>query len=477
MRSQLINAARQYDSFTANGATTHSTSTDYCVDLFFIAGASRHMPEGDMIMMWERARGENAEVAYRILFWSRDCRGGAGEKRFFRTIAKHESEFRSKTWEALSVLSSEYGSWKDFFDVERIDADTLSFLNTQLDESQHANLLAKWFPRKGPWFTGMHKHLGITPKALRQRLVSLSNTVEQKMCKKQWETIEYSKVPSVAMNQYRNTFMRRDGKRFTAFNEDVLDGTAKVNASVLFPHLLFQAMQQGQDLKAVQAQWQSLPNYMEGSTERILPVCDVSGSMAGLPMDVSVALGLYISERNEGIFKDAVITFSESPQMHYIQGDTLYSRFRNLANADWGGCTNLQATFDLILNAALRENLDSNQMPTKLLIISDMEFDEAEGSGYGYNRRQKTNLDVIKDKYAASGYTMPEIIFWNVNGRVGNVPANSAESGVGLISGFSPAILKAVLKGQVATPRDLMLTAVMDERYAPVSVMLRLFSE
>ena len=346
--------------------------------------------------------------------------------------------------------------------------ENLSFLATQLEENKNANLLAKWFPRKGQWFTGMHKYKGMTPKELRKYLVAKTNVVETQMCKGNWSSIDYNTVPSVAMNRYRNTFMKRDKVRFTAHNQDVLDGKAKVNASVLFPYQLYQAVIQGEDTVAVEAQWQSLPDYMEGSTERILPICDVSGSMNGLPMDVSVSLGLYISERNKGIFKDAVITFSDTPSMHYVQGSNLAERMFNLNSADWGYSTNLQATFDLVLSSAVRENLPESEMPTKLLIISDMEFNEA-----GCD----SNLDAIRDQYAASGYVMPEVIFWNVNGRLGNVTASSKHVGIGLVSGFSPSILTAILQGKVETPVELMLKAVDTDRYRAVTDSLDLFAE
>lgn len=203
---------------------------------------------------------------------------------------------------------------------------------------------------------------------------------------------------------------------------------------------------------------------MEGSTERILPMCDVSGSMndnGGLPMDVSVALGIYISERNEGIFKDAFLTFSSNPEMQYLKG-SLTQRMRQLSSAAWGMSTNLQASFDLILNSAIRENIPSEEMPTKLLIISDMEFNTATRDN------RSTNLDVIRAKYNQSGYVMPEIIFWNVNGRLGNSPAQVQDQGVGLVSGFSPSILKSILKGKVYGPEQLMLDTVMTDRYARV---------
>jgi hypothetical protein len=264
------------------------------------------------------------------------------------------------------------------------------------------------------------------------------------------------------MNKYRKAFFKNDGPRMTAFIEAVHSGEAKINAGVLHPHQLYQAINQGENASAVEAQWNNLVNYMEGSTERILPVCDVSGSMSGLPMDVSVSLGIYISERNEGIFKDAFLTFHETPEMQYLKG-SLVQRMNQLSNAPWGGTTNLQATFDLVLNSAIREKLPEDQMPTKILIISDMEFDEACGR-YGNG----TNLDMIKEEYITSGYVMPEIIFWNVNGRSGNSPAQINDEGVGLVSGFSPSILKTILKGKVYGPTELMLDTVDSERYAPI---------
>jgi hypothetical protein len=457
-QSKLVNGTRQYDSYTANGAVTHSTSLDSCLDLFFLAGASRRMAESDMIQTFERARLEDRDLAYKILFWARDCRGGAGEKRFFQVIGKYCSDTHAEEWDRMAIFIPEYGYWKDIFKIEMPNENNLNWLMHQFEESENSNLLAKWFPRKGKWFSAMHKYLKKTPKEFRKYLVEKTKVVETQMCNKEWSAIDYSKVPSVAMNMYRNSFDKNDGLRFNAFNQDVLDGKAKVNAGVLFPHMLYQAADRRENADAIQAQWQSLPNYMEGSKERILPVCDVSGSMTGLPMDVSVSLGLYISERNEGIFKDAFMTFSSIPEMVYIpKGFSVVDKLKYISRANWGMSTDLQATFRLILKTAVRNSLPEDEMPTKVLIISDMEFNQA-----SYNN---TNLDEVRTQYELNGYKMPEIIFWNVNGRVGNVPARTDEPGVGLVSGFSPAILTAILSGSGFTPLDLMMKAVGSERY------------
>lgn len=454
--NNLINSTRTHNSLTANGAITHSTSLDYCLDMFFLAGASRNLSSDDIISMFERAYAQEPLTAVKIIFWARDARGGAGEKRFFQVCMKHIESTYPEIYDQIAIHIPEYGYYKDIFVIEKPNKNNLNWLMYQLEESPNKNLLAKWFPRKGQWFSAMHKYLKMTPKEFRKKLVAMTNVVETQMCNQSWGTIDYAKVPSVAMNRYRSAFGDHDGERYAQYITNVRDGKAKINASVLFPHELYQAIQNGQDEEAVEAQWYSLPNYMADSTERILPVCDVSGSMSGLPMDVSVSLGLYISERNKGIFKDAFITFSEKPEMEYLQG-SFSQRLRQLSGASWGYNTNLEAVFNLILDSAKRDNLPESEMPTKLLIISDMEFDQAAGN--------QTNLDGIRAKYDREGYTLPEIIFWNVNGRMDNSPATIADQGVGLVSGFSPSILKSVLAGKVYSPRQLMEDTVLTKRY------------
>lgn len=466
--SRLVNATRSYDSVTNKGAITHSTSLNYCVDMFFLAGASRRMDEKSIITIFERAYAQDKDLAAKILFWARDARGGAGERRFFQVIMKHIGAKYPEVMDQLMVHVPEFGYWKDVFAIEKPTDNNLNWLKVQLEESPNANLLAKWFPRKGPWFSAMHRYLKVTPKEFRKKLVEMTRVVETQMCNREWAGIKYEHVPSIAMNKYRKAFFKHDEMRMKAYVEAVHSGDAKINASVLFPHLLYQAIKKGENESAVEAHWNNLPDYMDGTTERIIPVCDVSGSMEGLPMDVSVSLGIYISERNKGIFKDAFLTFSDSPKMQYLKG-SLAQRMRQLHTAEWSGTTNLQATFDLILNSAIREKISEEEMPTKILIISDMEFDSA--CGYGsWRSGPVTNLDEIRNKYQQAGYKMPEIIFWNVNGRLGNSPAQVNDQGIGLVSGFSPSVLKSILKGQVYGPEQLMLDTVLVDRYKRIAI-------
>lgn len=461
--SRLVNATRSHDSLTKNMAVTHSTSLSNIVDMFFLAGASRTMSERDIITVWNRAYTEDPLLAIKCLFWARDIRKGAGERRFFRVIWNHFTQHGfAQLVHDLEHLIPEYGRWDDVWaNMEALDRVTAMWFHKVLTEEKNG-LLAKWLPRKGKIFSSMARHLELTPKELRKLLVELSDTVEQKMCAREWEAIRYSTVPSVAMNRYRKAFLKRDNDRFSAFILDVTEGRDKISAGAIFPHEI--AMKclgyyvDGKEGEAIVAQWNALPNYMEGTNERILPVCDVSGSMTdnkGLPMAVSVGLGVYISERNEGIFKDAFLTFSGTPEMVYLKG-SLFQRMHSLRTASWGMNTNIQATFGLILRSATMNGLTEEDMPTKVLIISDMEFDRC-GTG--------TNLEYIREQYVNAGYKLPQLVFWNVNGRMGNAPAKFNEQGIALVSGFSPAILKNILAGVITTPEKFVMDVLNSERY------------
>ena len=118
--------------------------------------------------------------------------------------------------------------------------------------------------------------------------------------------------------------------------------------------------------------------------------------------------------------------------------------------------------FDLILSTARAHSLPNDELPNRIVILSDMEFDQATG----YAHRNSTNLEAIKQKYERYGYDFPQIIFWNVQARSKQVPATMNENGVILVSGYSPSILKSVLSDEpIITPYKAMLNTIMVERY------------
>jgi hypothetical protein len=354
---------------------------------------------------------------------------------------------------------------------ERLKSELIS----RIFKSQTA---AKWMPRKGPVAAKLRAFMEMSPKQYRKTLVELTNVVETQMCANEWETIDFGKLPSVASARYQKAFWKRNEQGYKSYIASLQKGEAKINAGAIYPYDVTKSLQRGNADVAVE-QWKALPNYMEGSEDRILPVVDTSGSMGssagGNPnvscMDVSVSLGLYISERNAGAFKDAFVTFSAEPKLQILKGN-LRDRFAQLQRAEWGYNTDLVKVFDLILDQATKHSVSESEMPTKILILSDMEFDSATRSnGWGSKVTTPWNptaQEMIEQKYADAGYKMPAIVYWNIQSRGNNIPVAFDKTGTALISGFSPSILKSVVKGDITSPQGIMDETIMSPRYEAI---------
>jgi len=463
----FIDALQSEDTLTENGMVTNSSTLNECVNLFFTIGAMRGQDKERLLSTFSKAFNENPLTALKILFWVRDVRGGAGERQIFRDILKYLVENHPNVVKQNIQAIPHFGRWDDLSVLfgTKLEADaTKMFVDGLIVEN---GLCAKWIPRKGVIFNAIRKVLKTTPKNLRNLLVGISNTVEQKMCANQWTNIEYSKTSSLALGRYTKAFAKHDITGFTEYLEKLKKGETKVNASAVYPYNVVQTMNQG-SWELANEQWKSLPNFMEGTTERILPVVDVSGSMGSIVsgsitcLDVAISLGLYISERNEGVFKDSFITFSEKPELQVLSG-TLKERYGQMSQADWGMNTNLNLVFNLILNQALKHKVLPEDMPSKILIMSDMEFDQA-------TRQSDSAIQMIRRQYEESGYTLPEIIFWNIQSRGKNFPVRHDESGTALISGLSPSIVKSVLGGKEMTPVSIMNETINSERYSIIEI-------
>lgn len=469
--SQIDTVENQNVTLTDNGMVTNPTSLNKCVDLFFSIGSMRGKSKDKVVNLFNEAYNENPLVASKILFWVRDVRGGAGERDVFRNVISFLTTNSPQTVRKNIGLIPEFGRWDDVLVLlgTELEDDMFSLIKTALSNGD--GLCAKWMPRKGVVANKLRKLFRTTPKQYRKMLVELTNVVESKMCAGDWESIDYSKLPSLAASRYQKSFNKNDNERYNEYKKSLQDGTAKVNAGAVYPYDIVKSMNMGGDVIVSEKQWESLPNWMEGSVERILPVVDVSGSMGvevgGNPnlscMDVAISLGMYISERNEGSFKDAFITFSNNPQLQYLTG-TLSERLYQLRRADWGMSTDLEAVFNLILNQAKMNNVPEDNMPTKILILSDMQFNQA-------TRRDSLGAQsMIEAMYEEAGYTKPDIIYWNLNAKGGNFPVEFDKNGTALVSGFSPSILKSLLGGKNMTPESIMMDTVNDDRYSVVTV-------
>ena len=91
-----------------------------------------------------------------------------------------------------------------------------------------------------------------------------------------------------------------------------------------------------------------------------------------------------------------------------------------------------------------------------ILVLSDMQFDESQNNNNG---RHQTHLSWIKHEYEQSGYDFPKLVFWNLDAHIGS-PAQCSDENVAMVSGFSPSIMKAILKAEDFNPFDIMLEAL-----------------
>jgi len=469
-------------------ALTHKSTMSEVLDLFSSIGGRRGQ---DITKHFSRAFAENETLAVLTAFYSRDPRSGQGERELFRQILSWLADNKPETFNKIFKLVPEFGRFDDLFALvahETVGQDVTAFLKKQffddLDSlsNNSISLISKWLPsnntssrdsrRLAAFFA---KEFGLTPKQYRQALSKLRaklKVVERDMSANNWGGINYSHVPSYASKLYRKAFNRHDELRYKEFLANVKGGKAKINASVLYPYDLVKEYlswaNNGVD-QTIEAQWKALPNYAETS-ENALVIADLSGSMFNgnnpSPAQIAISLAIYVAERNTGIFKEYWMNFSETPNLIKLTGATLYERVKNLDRDNWGCTTNLQSAFNMILNTAVKADISQAEMPTKLFIVSDFEWDQA------CPRNDKTNFQVIKQKYENSGYKLPQIIFWNVAARAKQSPVTMNESGVFLVSGASPSIFKNAIRAEAKTPYELMLEVLNGDRYKAVREVL-----
>ena len=461
----FIQALQTKDTVTENGMPTNSTSLSRCVDLFFSIGAVRGQEPDRIVNDFIKAFYEDKTVALRILFWARDARDGAGERNTFRVIFKWLCENHPESVIKNLSYVSYLGRWDDYLVAigTKCENEIVSLIKEELEKGNQ--LCAKWMPRKGNVANTLRKHFKMSPKEYRKLLVSNTNVVETNMCSKNWTGIEYSKVPSLAMSRYTKAFIRNDLNRFNQYLNDLTQGKTKVNVGAIYPYDVIKNIGNGE---LAQQQWNSLPNYMENCHDLVLPLVDVSGSMnTNIPnsnltaIQIATSLGLYISERNEGPFKNYFMTFSERPELVHTVG-SLLDRFKQMNRSNWGMNTDLTIVFSTMLSHAKKHNVKSSDMPTKILILSDMEFDSC------IQNPDNTAMESIRDLYRENGYTLPTIVFWNLMSRNKNVPVRYDENGTALVSGFSPSILKPILSMKVSNPHAVMLEALNSYKYLDI---------
>jgi len=516
--SNAMNAS----AYTANGALSYSspdTSNQATgrVALFFKAVRGCSIPK-----LYEYLRvsaTENLLDTFLLAFQLRDCRGvGKGERNLGRhamiwLFVNYPKEFRK-----VLAYVPEYGRYDDllrFFpkvlsltdkdhvrenfmagnvddsrllELQSLQKEVVAFFSHQLkkdhenmEKGNPVSLCAKWAPTEGDSldakfgvYTTLADGMGVHQKILRKKyntpLRAYTKVVETFMCSGKWDSVEYNKVPSCAMKKLKGAFEEHDSKRFLEWRKALSlkdPKVAKVNAKQLFPHELVREIRiKGFADDVCEAQWDVLVEQVRklGTLKDVISVVDTSGSMTTpnyVPLDVAVSLGMLISSVVEGAFHGHVITFHDTPKFAVIPDGKMYDRFFAVHTLEWGLSTNIEETFNLILDRGKVCNLKQEDMPKRLLIISDMQFNQVENE-WG---AQQTNMERINEMYVESGYVRPQIVFWNVNGGSSDFPCTVDEKGTVLLSGFSPAILKSLINGTDFSTMGILRQALDDPRY------------
>lgn len=486
---------------TENGNLTHKTTRSDLLDMFAMGGAMRQRSDADIILMFRKAFKENEVYALKCLFYLRDVRGGQGERRFFRICMKDLALNHTEAARRNMKYVAEYGRWDDLyvFVGTPLEVEMFAFIKEQLAldlDCKTPSLLAKWLKSENTSSRESRRlgnltraALGMNHKQYRKTLAHLRtkiNVLEKLMSENRWDEIEFDKIPSKAGLIYKNAFARHDIERAkaqaTTYAEFARNKDTKVNAAVLNPvdiaSQIFGSWNPDETERLMwDKYWANLKDYYNGREENGIAVVDVSGSMCGTPLHAAVSMGAYIAERGHGPFANHFITFSGNPQLVKFEGVDLYDKFQRAESADWGMNTNIEATMNLLLTTAINNNCSQEEMPSRVYIFSDMEFDRCAAVGPatinrydGGGMRRLTSADSntyfesLKSKWAQHGYKLPNIIFWNLRSSQDNIPAIG--EGFSYVSGFSMNMIECILSGKDGY--DLMMDKLNTERYAVI---------
>lgn len=498
---ETLNEDMNY-SVTENGALGYRTTGKALLDLNFTVASLRSASEKKITKKFMKAFCEDKILAMRWLFFARDATQGLGERRLFRVVVSDLARSNPEIVLPVIKLFAEYGRWDDMWcllDIPVAAEIVYDIVDKQLtedlknmNEGKPISLLAKWMPSTNAssnetkrYAKQLRKALGLTEQEYRKALSKFRkylDVVEVKMSAKNWSEINYETVPSRANLVYNNAFLRNDEERRRDYLSKLGKGEVKINASVLYPHDIVHKYVGGWAYRVkpkdttLEELWKALPDTVQGCGNTIV-VADGSGSMTVRvgntdvsALEVANALAIYFAEHSSGQFKDKYITFSDRPQfVDFSKCNSLHDKIQTALTHSEVSSTNIEAVFDLILNTAVKNKMSQDDIPQNILIISDMEFNDAQG----YRRAMTQRLfETIRQKYEAAGYKLPRLIFWNVNSRTGTIPVKENELGVALVSGFSTNICKMVLSGEL-DPYKCLLETINNERYDAVESAIK----
>ena len=480
--------------FTENMGIAMKSTGSKVYDLFALGAAYRTRSDKDCILLFKNAFEEDPNLALKALFYIRDCRGGQGERRFFRVCYKWLAKEYPMAAEKNLQYIPEMGRWDDLFYLldTSIRVNVLHFIKRQLTldmedclDNKAISLLAKWMPSENTHSKATREkakmvrdYLHMTPRDYRRMLSKLRahlNVLERLMSANEWDKIEFDKIPSKAGLIYRNAFARRDmiAKKYEAFAKDK---TTKVNADTLYPYEIVEKVSHYNDFwggcrfrgteterAMLNKYWENQKDYLNGANVSMMCVVDTSGSMWGRPLDVACSLGLYCAERMTGPFANKYISFSRNPRLVKTEGIDFVDKVERIYNTNLCENTDLAKVFDLLLNTVRYIKVRAEDLPKTLVVISDMEIDYMSSWD---SDTAVTEMDKIREKWDHYGLELPKLVYWNVNARNNTILDKGPN--VSFVSGCSPVIFEQVLTGK--TGFELMMEVLMKDRYKWIMV-------
>lgn len=501
--SMIQNQLNQTKTLTENGAIAYETSGHPLQDMVFELSALRIASETEILRMFTRAFYDAPHDTTKALFWMRDCRGGAGERRIFRVCLKWLAENRPEIARAVLTIMPEYGRFDDWWGLldtslrDELIRVVKIWLADDEENCKHElpfSLLAKWCPSNVTSSKETRRYaeilrngLGMTPREYRKTLSALRSgldVVERKMSANKWEQIHYPAVPSKANLIYKDAFMRHDRERRTAYLESLKNGETKINAGVLQPHEIVGKYFAGSGYDryvvsekddVLEELWKALPDITIGNT---IVVEDTSGSMTWLhgnntpPIEPATALAIYLSEHNDATWKDKIISFSSKPRLLDMSNcNSLHEKVTFIGRNAECSNTDVEATMLLILETAIANNCSQEDMPGTVILLSDCQFDSMVRIRGRYVNASL--FDNIAREFEAHGYKLPKIVFWNLAGAINKtIPMQENDLGVVLMSGFSVQLMNMAMSSKT-DPYEALLETINAPRYDAVEEALK----
>lgn len=401
-------------------------------------------------------------------------------------------------------------------------------------DNRPISLAAKWMPRKSlnnkkyGWFfeklayyyfeeyiltsnkNNIHKAKRKCEMNFRKLLSKLNKylqTLEIKLTSKQWKNINFSSVSSLSMHKYYNSFLNETklgnikynnndrkvcSEKFKEFINDSLDNKVSLNVSKLSPYLLVKEVihnklwehnkETSYQRKLINKQWDSYVKSKNISIKNTIPMIDLSYSMERencKPLYTSIGMGILISQLNNNIFKNRILTFDSNVRwINLFDSDDFCDKVRIINNERWGCEPNLYKSCKLILDTiTFSNNISSELKNLTIAIFSNMQINDNcpiytfKSTNVLYNNIKSMFINVgVNSSYNKKPFPVPHILFWNLISGDG-FPCAVKTYNTTMLSGYNDNLLKYLnfkksknyLK--YVTPEYMINEILSDHRY------------